>query len=133
MLAMPRKKLVRDLYFVNGKTITEIAHDTGHDRKTVRKVINTDDWNELAPSFQGSAKSKIDPFKETIDGWLANDKRANLTAHMKQLTLMFKRGRWRYSAKSGSAPCLSSTSRAKRRPISATPTTMKTAHWRGAA
>jgi transposase len=76
MLAMSKKKFIRDLYFVNGKTITEIAHDTGYDRKTVRKVINIDDWNEPTLSGQNRTTPKLEPFKAIIDDWLLNDKRA---------------------------------------------------------
>jgi len=73
---MSRKKFIRDLYFVNGKTITEIADDTGHDRKTVRKIIHTDDWNEPTPVRPERLTPKLEPYKAIVDEWLIEDKRA---------------------------------------------------------
>ena len=75
MLTMPRKNFIRESYFVNGKTLTEISKETGHDRKTIRKVINQDDWNEAPPSVKTGGKTpKLEPFKATIDEWLMADK-----------------------------------------------------------
>lgn len=73
---MPRQNSIRESYFVNGKTVTEISRETGHDRKTVRKVIYQDDWNEGPPSAERGGKTpKLEPFKATIDEWLTEDKR----------------------------------------------------------
>jgi len=76
MLAMPKKNFIRESYYVNGKTITAISKETGHDRKTIRKVVQTDDWSESPPSAQELKKSKLDPYKPMIDEWLTEDKRS---------------------------------------------------------
>jgi len=77
MLAMPRQKFIRDLFYVNGKSITEISEETGHDRKTIRKFINKEDWNETPRSAESETiVPKLDPFKATIDTWLIDDKRS---------------------------------------------------------
>jgi len=75
MLTMSKKKFIRELFFVNGKSITEISRATGHDRKTIRTVINIDDWNEPA-RIQKRGTGKLDPFKPIIDSWLDDDKRS---------------------------------------------------------
>ena len=76
MLAMPRKNSIREMYFVNGKTITEISRETGHDRKTIREIIKTDDWNAPPPTMKEGGTPKLDPFKAVIDEWLTDDKRS---------------------------------------------------------
>ena len=77
MLAMSKQKFIRELYYVNGKSITEIAENSGHDRKTVRKIVNRDDWNEPISSAEPEhVTPKLEPFKETIDEWLIDDKRS---------------------------------------------------------
>lgn len=75
MLTMFKKNSIRDLYFVNGMNISEISRLTGHDRGTVRGVVNKSDWSE-PQSEPKESKSKLDPYKEIIDGWLENDKRS---------------------------------------------------------
>ena len=37
---------IRELYYDKGENITEIARETGHDRKTVRVYLEKDDWNK---------------------------------------------------------------------------------------
>ncbi len=37
---------IRNLYFEEGKNITEINRLTGKDRKTIRTYIDKDDWNK---------------------------------------------------------------------------------------
>jgi transposase len=76
MLTMPRKNSIRESYFVNGKNITEISRETGHDRKTIRTVINNDDWNQEPPAASKPNTPKLDPYKPLIDEWLTDDKRS---------------------------------------------------------
>lgn len=67
---------LRKLYYDEGKNITEIAQQTGRDRKTVRQSLHKEDWNEpQAPTLSGRFP-KLDPFKVEIDGWLLDDKKA---------------------------------------------------------
>ena len=74
MLTMDKKKSIRESFFVNGKNISEIGRETGHTRKTIRKYLKLDDWNEPMPVAM-ERKSKLDPFKAVIDGWLRDDRR----------------------------------------------------------
>jgi transposase len=55
--------MLRDL-FDQGLSISEIARRTGHDRKTIRKYINS----EIPPMMNGRSisSSKIDPYKDYI-------------------------------------------------------------------
>jgi len=76
---MPRKNSIRESYFVNGKNISEISRETGHCRKTIRLVLNIDDWNEPPPLLHEDKPSKLDPFKPIIDEWLIDDKRSRRT------------------------------------------------------
>ncbi len=63
---------IRCKFFDEGKNVTTIARETGYDRKTVRKYIHRDDWNEAL--VDDSRPSKLDPYKPLIDRWLENDK-----------------------------------------------------------
>jgi len=76
MLTMPKKNSIRESFFVNGKTISEIYRETGHDRKTIREVINNDDWTKKPPLVRVGGTPKLDPFKGKIDEWLTDDKRS---------------------------------------------------------
>lgn len=72
---MTKKNDIRDDYYRKGKTISEIARDTGHDRKTVRGIVMQDDWN--LPATETADKPicpKLDPFKPVIDEWLTEDR-----------------------------------------------------------
>jgi transposase len=77
MLEMAEKIDIRSAFFEHGKTITEISRDTGRDRKTVRGIINRDDWNMPPPKpGQSNICPKLDPFKPIINEWLEEDKKA---------------------------------------------------------
>lgn len=68
---------IRKLYYEEGKSITQISRETGHDRKTIRLYIEKEDWNEIKPKSLGKAEfPKLDPFKVDIDKWLTDDKKA---------------------------------------------------------
>jgi len=43
MLSMTQIKDIRKMYFEEGKNISEIARETGHDRKTVRAYLDKED------------------------------------------------------------------------------------------
>ncbi len=55
--------MLRDL-FDDGLSISEIARQTGHDRKTIRKYLNS----EIPPMRKKKSRNpgKIDPYKEYI-------------------------------------------------------------------
>lgn len=67
-------KSIRDAYFLEGKSITQIAQDFGCDRKTVRKYILKEDWNEQLMNEIKKRKSILDPFTGVIDTWLDEDR-----------------------------------------------------------
>ena len=69
---MDQYAYIRTAHRVYGKSIREIARETGHDRKTVRKVLNG--------KFPNYSKRKeqpypaLGPYLATIDAWLETDK-----------------------------------------------------------
>jgi transposase len=68
---------LRKLYFEEGKSITEIAKETGRDRKTVRVYLEKEDWNDVRHGSMTEVEfPKLDPFKADIDTWLTEDKKA---------------------------------------------------------
>ena len=68
---------IRKMYFEDGKKITEISRETGHDRKTVRYYLEKDDWNEKEPEASPIGDfPKLEPYKADIDFWLLEDKKA---------------------------------------------------------
>jgi len=75
---MDQIHLIRSLFYEQGKNISEISRETGMDWKTVRKYIDMDDFNPVAPA-PASEKvlcPKLDPFKPLIDQWLEDDRQA---------------------------------------------------------
>jgi len=86
MLSMAEKDCIRKMYFFKGMNKSEIARKTGTDRKTVRKVINEDNWNTELKGNKSSNKdkssenfkkeSKLAKYYKTINEWLTNDKKA---------------------------------------------------------
>jgi transposase len=68
---------IRKLYFEEGKNISQIARETGYDRKTIRAYIKKEDWNQEIPEpVKENDFPKLEPFKAIIDGWLLEDKKA---------------------------------------------------------
>jgi len=77
MLSMTEIDDIRRAFFEEGKKISVISRQFARDRKTVRKYINQEDFNEVPSSVEASTgKSKLDPYKERIDNWLEEDKKA---------------------------------------------------------
>ena len=70
---MTNANTIRDMFFYEGNNITEIANDSGYDRKTIRKYINQDDWNEQN-EVSPVKPSILDPYKSEIDQWIHDDK-----------------------------------------------------------
>ena len=68
---------IRDLYYGQGKSLTEIAGVEKLDWRTVRKYVDMEDFNEVPPSPNEEQHfSKLDPFKPLIDKWLTEDRKA---------------------------------------------------------
>lgn len=77
MLTMTQKNDIRKLFYEQGMNISQIARETGNDRKTVRQYINQHNWNTPPKEkFSVGRPAKLEPFKETIDKWLVEDKKA---------------------------------------------------------
>ena len=57
-----------------GRGVTEIDCMIGHDRKTVRKYLQMEDFSPEAPAPKAKGPSKLDPFKDYIDRTLEVDR-----------------------------------------------------------
>lgn len=73
MLKMTDITDLRKMYFEDGENISQIQKKTGFDRKTIRKFIAKNDWNDPAQTYIARV-SKLDKFKPKIDQWLEADK-----------------------------------------------------------
>ena len=77
MTPMDQIHRIRDLYYGQDKSITEIARIENLDWRTVRKYVDMEDFNEAPPSPEEKRhSSKLDSFKPIIDKWLIDDKKA---------------------------------------------------------
>jgi len=76
MLTMTEVDDIRTLYFEKGETITEIAKQTGRDRKTIRKSLAKEDFNAPLPRIGRQEQKKLSPYTGTIDRWLEQDRKA---------------------------------------------------------
>jgi transposase len=76
LLTMTEVHDIRKLYFEKGQNITQIAHETGRDRKTIRIYLEKEDWNEEGcGSVREANFPKLEPYKAVIDNWLMEDKK----------------------------------------------------------
>lgn len=75
MLAMTRINDIRKEYFDEGCTISAIAAKFGIDRKTARKYIEQESFNETPPPVRSkeSRRPKLEPYVKRIDEWLQGD------------------------------------------------------------
>jgi len=73
---MTEARDIRRLYFEEGRSITQISHKTGRDRKTIRLYLEKEDWNQ-APPRPPAVKDfpKLGKFKDDIDEWLVEDRK----------------------------------------------------------
>ena len=77
MKTMDQIHRIRDLFYVQDKSLTEIASIERCDWRTVRKYVDMEDFSEKPPSAgEESHTSKLDRFKPLIDKWLMEDKKA---------------------------------------------------------
>ncbi len=78
MLTMDQIHSIREMFYHQGKSISEIASETGRNRKTVTKYIDMEDFSPVAPKppYGEEHESKLDPYKPLIDEWLMADKKA---------------------------------------------------------
>jgi len=79
MITMDQYEFIRIAHRVYGKSIRAIERETGHDRKTIRKVINGEHAGysprhvQLYPSL-GAFVAKIDSWLEADKGAPANQR-----------------------------------------------------------
>jgi transposase len=78
MLAMDEIHFIRQLYYEQGKDISAISAETGHDRKTVTKYLDMTDFNSPEPKAYDPEMMcpKLDAYKPLIDEWLTGDRKA---------------------------------------------------------
>jgi transposase len=74
MIDMPQIQSIRRMHN-DGYSVSEIANATKLSRPTVRKYIEVDDFNQPTPA-ERKRPSKLDPYIDTILGWLEDDKKA---------------------------------------------------------
>ncbi len=65
---------IRNLYYEQGLSKSQIHQKTGFDLHTIRKYINQEDFNLKVP-VKISKITKLTPYHATIDAWLENDKK----------------------------------------------------------
>ena len=77
MLTMTDVNNIRDAVFEKGYSISEAAREFHKDRKTVRKYIDKDNFNQDAREHVAVPKrpTKLSPYMPKIDVWLEDDKR----------------------------------------------------------
>ena len=78
MLTITTINYIRELYFVEGKSFTEIMEMTKRNYRTVKKYIEMEDFNER--TYKTKRPSKADALRPIIRKWLIEDK----TRHHKQ-------------------------------------------------
>ncbi len=77
MISMDQIHRIRDLYYGQDKSLTEIAKIENLDWRTVRKYVDMEDFNQTPQSPDGEEhSSKLDQFKPIIDKWLTDDRKA---------------------------------------------------------
>ena len=76
MTTMDQIHRIRELYYGQGKSLTEIAKLMDLDWRTIRKYVDKEDFNTPPPKAAGKQTSKLDPFKPLIDKWLEEDRKA---------------------------------------------------------
>lgn len=72
MIRMKKYEYIRTAKRVYGKSIHQISKETGHDRKTIRKVLRKEPYEYSKRKQQ--PYPKLGPHLETIDKWLKGDK-----------------------------------------------------------
>lgn len=72
MLKVDQYDFIRTGYRVYGKKIKQIARETGHSKNTIRKVLRGE-YNGYKERHN-QPFPVLEPYLETIDGWLASDK-----------------------------------------------------------
>ena len=72
MLSMDEQNYLYGLREFGGKSLNEIARETGRHFNTVKKYVDREDWNAEYKSRKKRV-SALDPLKPVIDGWITED------------------------------------------------------------
>ena len=72
MITVEEVEHIRRLHFIEGKSIRQIARETGHSRKTIRQAL-ADASPPIYQLKEPRPSPKIGPFAEQIDQWLLQD------------------------------------------------------------
>ena len=72
MLTITTIKYIRELYFVEGKSFTEIMEMTKRNYRTVKKYIEMEDYSENIHKPKRPRKSDV--LRPIISEWLSEDK-----------------------------------------------------------
>ena len=78
MFTMDQIHRIRELFYEQGKNLTEIATIMDCDWRTVRKYVDMEDFSPSVPKPASNEQhtSKLDPYKPIIDQWLMDDLKA---------------------------------------------------------
>ena len=71
---MAKQKDIRDAYFRKGMSISDVARTWNVDRKTVRKYIHVDDWNEEPVQDKSERETIMEDYKQIVLQWLSEDR-----------------------------------------------------------
>lgn len=66
---------IRYEYYEKEKSVREIAKSTGHDRGTVKKYVDQEDFN-LPNPVKRIRKSKTDKYRDQVREWLTAEENA---------------------------------------------------------
>ena len=80
MLAMDQIHRIRELFYQQDLTLSDIAKAVGCDWRTVRKYVDMEDFNSKPPEPEEASKSKLNKYKPTIDEWLIRSRNAQEAA-----------------------------------------------------
>ena len=76
MYTMDQIHHIRELFYTQGKNLTEITREVDCDWRTAQKYVDMEDFSPAAPCIRKPAVSRLDPYKARIDAWLEADKSA---------------------------------------------------------
>ena len=78
MFTMDQVHTIRELYYIQGLNLKEIAEKLNCDWRTVKKYVDQEDFSPPKPVPESEVvhESKLDPYKPTIDRWLTDDTKA---------------------------------------------------------
>jgi transposase len=74
MIKVEKWEEIRRAYYVNGKSLRQIADETGHSWRTIRRMIDSAEPVRYRQQTERAAP-KLGPYKEQIGAWLAESER----------------------------------------------------------